>query len=283
MTTAPVPDPDGSADVERRLDEIANVIQEFAAMRFEARATVGRAGDIVDAVAAGVNSLGEELEASYQEVEHRIADRTAELAIATRELRRRALHDDLTGLANRAAFWDRLAHRLRAAHRRGTGLAVLFLDVDDFKKVNDTFGHIAADRLLVEMTRRITSELRAGDTAARVGGDEFLVLLDEVATDDAALAVARRLTDRLREPYDFGTHHHPATTSIGVALRSDDLATPDAIVAAADAAMYDAKRRGGGLSVLHSRERHGASPIAGPAAGSAPEHGASPSVSLPDA
>lgn len=254
---------DCAPELERRLEEVVSVIQEFAALRFEARATVGHAGDIVDAVAAGVNSLGEELEASYEEIERRIADRTAELATATRELSRRALHDDLTGLANRAAFWDRLAHRLRAADRRGTRLAVLFLDLDDFKTVNDTLGHAAGDQLLVAMAQRITSELRAGDTAARVGGDEFLVLLDEVTTGDAALAVARRLNDRLRAPYDLGTRQHTATSSIGVAMGSDTLATTDAIVAAADAAMYDAKRSGGATCVLYRPERHGRASVDG--------------------
>ena len=257
-TTAVPPDADGGSELERRLEEVVSVIQEFAALRFDARATVGAAGDIVDAVAAGVNALGEELEASYQEIERRVADRTAELAIATQELGRRALRDDLTGLANRAAFWDRLDHRLKAADRRGTGLAVLFLDLDDFKTVNDTLGHAAGDQLLVDVARRITGELRAGDTAARVGGDEFLVLLDEVATGEAALAVAHRVSDRLRAPYEFGLHGYTATSSIGVAVGPDGLASSDAIVAAADAAMYDAKRSGRGLCVLYGRERQAA-------------------------
>ena len=251
------PEADAAPDLERRLEEFVHVIQEFAALRFDARATVGRAGDIVDAVAAGVNSLGEELEATYREIEDRIAERTAELAIATRELRRRALHDDLTGLANRAAFWERFTHGLDGADPRGSNLAVLFLDVDDFKTVNDTLGHAAGDQLLVEMARRLTDELRAGDVAARVGGDEFLVLLDEIPTAEAALAVAHRVHDRLRAPYDLGPHRHTTTTSIGVAVGSDALTTPDAIVAAADAAMYDAKRSGRGTCVLYSRERHG--------------------------
>lgn len=261
--TGPVtpPDEDGTLDVERRLEDVVRVIQEFAALQFDARATVGAAGDIVDAVAAGVNALGEELEASYQEIERRVADRTAELAVATRELSRRAMHDDLTGLANRAAFWDRLAQRLNVAHRRGTGLAVLFLDLDDFKAVNDTLGHAAGDQLLVAVARRVSGELRAGDTAARVGGDEFVVLLDEVATGESALAVAQRIKERLLAPYELGQHTVTATSSIGVALGSDGLLTPDALVAAADTAMYDAKRRGRGMCVLYSRDRHGQTPL----------------------
>ncbi len=256
MTTEVPPGP-GGAEFERRLEEVVSAIQEFAALRFDARATVGPAGDIVDAVAAGVNALGEELEASYEELERRVADRTAELAIATQELSRRALHDDLTGLANRAAFWDRLAHRLNVADRRGTGFAVLFLDLDHFKTVNDTLGHAAGDQLLVEVAGRITAELRAGDTAARVGGDEFVVLLDEVASGAAALAVAERLSERLSAPHELGTVAHTVTSSIGVAVGPAGFATSDAILAAADAAMYDAKRSGRGACVLHGADPRG--------------------------
>ncbi len=268
MTTATVPpDPEGIPDLERRLEEVVSVIQDLAALRFDARATVGPAGDVVDAVAAGVNALGEELEASYQEIERRVADRTAELAVATRELRRRALHDDLTGLANRAAFWDRLAHRLSLADRRAAGFAVLFLDLDDFKTVNDTLGHAAGDQLLVAVAGRITRELRAGDTAARVGGDEFVVLLDEVASSDAALAVAHRLNERLQAPFELGPHTLLATSSIGVTTGPGGFSTTDAIVAAADAAMYEAKRGGPGLCVLFDRDRHGPSSVVGAARG----------------
>ena len=134
-------EPDPSPAVARRLEEIAGTIQEYAALRFKARAPIGPDGDIVDAIAAGVNFLGEELDASFSETERRVADRTANLVMATQELTRRALHDELTGLPNRALFWELLAHRLALAGRRQTSFAVLFLDVDNFKAVNDTLGH----------------------------------------------------------------------------------------------------------------------------------------------
>ena len=264
---APLPPPQGPPldraetlvqDFERRLGDVVSTIGEFAALRFDARAPVGPEGDIVDAVAAGVNFLAEELEASFSEIERRVADRTAELSIATRDLGRRALHDELTGLPNRALFWEHLSHRLKVVDRRQTGFAVLFLDVDDFKVVNDTLGHAAGDQLLVDVASRLRAALRAGDTAARVGGDEFVVLFDDVATKEAALVVAERINEALRAPYEIGTDRRIATASIGVAVSPEGLKTADDVVAAADAAMYEAKRRGGGRCVLYSEDLHGA-------------------------
>ncbi len=244
-------------DLERRLADVVGTIQEFAELHFEARAPVGPAGDIVDAVAAGVNFLGEELDASFREIERRVADRTAELAIATQDLSRRALHDELTGLSNRPALWEHLTHRLALANRRESSFAVLFLDIDDFKLVNDTLGHATGDRLLIEVAGRLVGALRAGDTVARVGGDEFVILLDEVATPEAALFVSQRLNEALLVPYDLGHSPRLVTASIGVAIGPGDFDSVDELVAAADTAMYEAKRHGGGGYVLYSEDLHG--------------------------
>lgn len=243
-------------DIERRLEGVVRVILEFAALRFDARAQLSRDGDVVDAVAAGVNFLGEELEAACEKVESRVADRTAELTRATEELTYRALHDQLTGLANRTLFWDRLSHRLRQAGRRPIGFAVLFLDLDNFKAVNDALGHAAGDRVLVAAAERIRAELREGDTACRVGGDEFVVLLDAVPSAQEALMIAHRLGETLRAPYEIGSERWTAMASIGVAVGPANFETADAAVAAADAAMYDAKRRGPGGCVAYSTDRH---------------------------
>ena len=145
----------------------------MAALRFAARAPVGPRGDIVDAVAAGVNFLGEELYASFNEIERRVADRTEELLIATKEAGRRALHDQLTGLPNRVLFWEHLSIRVKLARRRKTGFAVLFLDLDDFKSINDGRGHAAGDQVLQAVAGVMTKTLPDAYAIGRIGGDEF--------------------------------------------------------------------------------------------------------------
>jgi diguanylate cyclase (GGDEF)-like protein len=227
-------------------------IQEFALLRFNARAPVSPLGDTVDAVAAGVNFLGEELEASYGEIERKIADRTAELEVITHELTRRTLHDELTGLPSRTLFWDRLSHRMSLANRRHASYAVIFVDLDNFKGINDTLGHGVGDRLLVNAAERIRDALRAGDSAARMGGDEFLILLDDVGSPEEAMIVADRLNVALREPYELEARQRIVTASMGTVVSSDEFEDADAIIAAADAAMYEAKQRGGGQCVLYS-------------------------------
>jgi diguanylate cyclase (GGDEF)-like protein len=243
-------DPRGH-DIERRLEEIVGTIQELAVLRFDARAQVSPLGDVVDAVAAGVNFLGEELEASYGEIERKVADRTAELEVITHELTRRTLHDELTGLANRTLFWDRLSHRMSLANRRHAGYAVIFVDLDRFKETNDTLGHGIGDQLLVDAAARIRGALRASDSAARMGGDEFLILLDDVGSPEEATIVANRLSAALREPYVLGAGERIVTASIGTVVSSNEFKDADAVILAADSAMYEAKQRGPGQCVLY--------------------------------
>lgn len=257
----------------RRLEEIANTIQEFAALRFDARAPVGPDGDIVDAIGAGVNFLGEELATSFHEIERRVADRTAELTLVTQELARRALSDELTGLPNRTLFWEHLSHRLAVADRRQPAFAVLFVDFDDFKNLNDTLGHAAGDRFLGDVASRLLAALRKGDTPARVGGDEFLVLIDEVSTDEHALVIAKRVLEVLAAPYEIEADRWITTASIGVAIGPAGFRTADDVVLAADTAMYEAKRCGGGRCVLSSEHLHrgrGARPLGPPLDGPSP-------------
>ena len=154
-----------------------------------------------------------------------------------------ALHDPLTGLANRVLFADHLERALASARRGRTKVALLFLDLDDFKVVNDTLGHRAGDRLLTEVARRLSEETRAGDIAARQGGDEFTVLLDRVHGVEDAVASAARLAAALCRPIELEGLNIAVTVSVGIALASDEHGADD-LLAHADAAMYAAKAQG---------------------------------------
>lgn len=162
-----------------------------------------------------------------------------------KRLEQRALYDPLTELPNRALFWDRLEHALARARRDGTDLAVLFVDLDRFKIINDSLGHAAGDRVLREVARRIRSALRDEDTVARVGGDEFTVLLEDVRGARAAGEAAERLIHVLDSPFVISGQELSLTGSIGVALGPSDTERPDDLVRRADAAMYRAKDQGG--------------------------------------
>ncbi len=154
-----------------------------------------------------------------------------------------ALHDPLTGLANRVLFSDHVDRALASRRRRRTKVALLFLDLDDFKVVNDSLGHRAGDRLLIEVARRLSESIRAGDIAARQGGDEFTVLLDRVNGVAEAVASAARLATELRRPIELEGRAIVIRVSIGIAVAIDENGADD-LLAHADAAMYAAKAQG---------------------------------------
>jgi diguanylate cyclase (GGDEF)-like protein/PAS domain S-box-containing protein len=166
-------------------------------------------------------------------------------------LRRMALHDTLTGLANRTLLHDRLTHGLRTARRGRDSIAVLLLDLDRFKDVNDTIGHGYGDQLLQEVASRFLATLRESDTVARIGGDEFAVLVTHT-NQVAAEAVARKILRALTEPFNLGGSVFYVGCSIGIALYPEHGNGADELVRRADVAMYKAKRRGLGYTVyLH--------------------------------
>jgi diguanylate cyclase (GGDEF)-like protein/PAS domain S-box-containing protein len=156
------------------------------------------------------------------------------------QLTHQAFHDPLTGLANRALFTDRVTHALDRAHRSGEQLAVLFVDLDDFKTVNDSLGHAAGDDVLVGVSARLEGCLRGGDTCARLGGDEFGVLLEGVRPPEQAEDVAARISDALASPFEMAGQEVYARASIGVALGSS-AASAGELLRNADVAMYRAK------------------------------------------
>jgi len=162
------------------------------------------------------------------------------------ELAHQALHDPLTALPNRALFIDRLSVALDRSRRTGTPVAVLFLDVDNFKQINDTMGHAAGDHLLIVLAERFHDMLRPMDTVARFGGDEFTFLFEELESEREAVLIA----ERIRHSASLGTALDDADSSmavsIGIAIVSDPAVTPDQVIREADAAMYHAKEMGGG-------------------------------------
>jgi diguanylate cyclase (GGDEF)-like protein len=168
-------------------------------------------------------------------------------------LHHRALHDPLTGLANRTLLQDRLQH---AVNRRGEEVAVFFLDLDDFKGVNDTLGHHAGDILLTSVADAIRGTVRAGDTVARLGGDEFAVLVDQDATVEGTSELASRILTAIAAPIDVAGRERTTNASIGIAIGSSGDATAESLMRQADIAMYVAKAEGKGRFTVYDPARH---------------------------
>jgi diguanylate cyclase (GGDEF)-like protein len=161
-------------------------------------------------------------------------------------LAHRVLHDPLTDLPNRTLFLDRLELALARLRRHQTSIAVLFIDLDNFKVVNDSLGHGAGDKLLVELGNRLRHAIRPSDTIARFGGDEFVVLCEDIGEARDAVIVGQRIVDATSQPFMLSGREMFVTTSVGVALAIDSDATPETLLRDADVAMYRAKERGPG-------------------------------------
>jgi diguanylate cyclase (GGDEF)-like protein/PAS domain S-box-containing protein len=184
-----------------------------------------------------------------------LADAIARRLVEERT-RHAALHDPLTGLPNRSLLLERARHWQRLADRGRGGLAaVLFLDLDHFKLVNDSLGHEAGDELLRQVATRLRAAVRPMDTVARFGGDEFVIFLEDLEDRDGVLGVVTRVQDAFAEPFTLGTASHGATTSIGVAI-CEEGAEADALLRNADAALYRAKDRGRARYELFDRGLH---------------------------
>ncbi len=186
----------------------------------------------------------------YQQARQEIVERRQ----AEETVRWQAFHDALTGLPNRRLFEDRLDQAMALSHRRGRSLAVLFLDIDRFKHINDTLGHGIGDRLLQTAAERLSEILRAEDTIARMGGDEFTLLLPDVEKPEEAVHVAQRMLESLAQPFLLGDHELFVTGSIGISLFPTDGGDTQTLLKNADAAMYRAKEQGRGGCQLYTQE-----------------------------
>lgn len=162
----------------------------------------------------------------------------------TEELRHMAQHDSLTGLPNRALFSDRLANELARAKRQGGQFALIFLDLDHFKPINDNFGHATGDLLLRQVAQRMKESIRASDTLGRIGGDEFVVLMPMLADADAARLLAEKLRHVIAQPFVLDGRELTISSSLGVALYPDDGTDEVTLTKSADEAMYRAKEAG---------------------------------------
>jgi diguanylate cyclase (GGDEF)-like protein/PAS domain S-box-containing protein len=161
-----------------------------------------------------------------------------------KQLEYRAHYDALTGLPNRVLFRDRVVNGLAQAHRNHRGLAMMYLDLDHFKLVNDGLGHSFGDALLAAVASRLQKSLRASDTISRIGGDEFAILINDSIDSNAVASIARKLLDTLAEPFRIDDHDLYVTASIGISLYPSDGADVETLVKCADAAMYRAKELG---------------------------------------
>ncbi|HVG22993.1 MAG TPA: diguanylate cyclase, partial [Thermoanaerobaculia bacterium] len=165
-----------------------------------------------------------------------------------------AYHDALTGLANRRLFQEHLSLALALAQRREKQVAVLFLDVDHFKVINDSLGHSIGDALLQQVSKRLKNAVRDGDTVARVGGDEFTIVLQELSHAQDAAIVAQNVLRTIAAPFDVGPHRLYVTTSIGITLFPSDGEDAETLLKNADAAMYRAKSEGRNTYQMSTRE-----------------------------
>ena len=186
----------------------------------------------------------ESLQASRDALERAVAERTAELQAANARAQHLADHDPLTGLPNRRLLEDRLTQALALSYRNRKQTAVMFVDLDRFKAINDTLGHAVGDVLLKEVARRLVKQLRVGDTICRIGGDEFVVVLPEIKRSEDAANVAQKVLEQLSAPVKVEEADLGVTPSIGIAIFPDDGRDAETLIRNSDAAMYHAKQMG---------------------------------------
>jgi diguanylate cyclase (GGDEF)-like protein/PAS domain S-box-containing protein len=184
------------------------------------------------------------LQASRDALERAVAERTVELEEAKARAQHLADHDPLTGLPNRRLLEDRLTQALALSQRNGRQTAVMFVDLDRFKPINDTLGHAVGDRLLKDVSQRLVNQLRVGDTVCRIGGDEFIVVLPELKRSADVAQIAQKVLDQLSQPVLVDERELVVSCSIGIAVFPDDGRDAETLIRNADAAMYHAKELG---------------------------------------
>jgi diguanylate cyclase (GGDEF)-like protein len=202
----------------------------------------------IDQVALALDSAQ-----SYAAIQQEVMERKR----IEEQWRYEAFHDNLTGLPNRSLFLDHLERSMGHAKRQGNYLfAVLFLDLDRFKVINDSLGHLVGDKLLITIANRLKICIRPGDTVARLGGDEFAVLLDDIKGADDIHRIANQIQYQVSLPVNLNGHQVSTTTSIGISLSLKGYDYPEDLLRDADTAMYRAKARGGGSHEVFTTSMH---------------------------
>jgi diguanylate cyclase (GGDEF)-like protein len=207
-----------------------------------------------EAVEVKVQEASEKLSQVNQGLENEVKERRfleQKLVAANEQLKETlhaSMHDALTGLPNRILFNDRLEHGIEQAKRHGWTLAVMFLDLDKFKTINDSYGHEAGDAVLLTIAKRLTDTTRTDDTISRHGGDEFLYLLMEISEEQDAATVAKKIIQAVQVPCVVGGGELRVNTSIGISIFPRDGTTVEALIRNADAAMYRAKQSQSGYA-----------------------------------
>lgn len=220
------------------------VVGVLAALYLAQFMVVRRAQTIMRAQARALEETNKELDHRVQERTHDLENEISERRRAEQRLDYLAHHDPLTDLPNRLLFKERLLQSLQQVSRHDAQLAVLFIDLDHFKDVNDTLGHSVGDALLTTVTRRLQTCIRPGDTLARLGGDEFICILENIGGPASALEVADQLLELFRQPFFVGDNQLYLSASIGISQAPADGTEVDVLVRKADAAMYQAKAHG---------------------------------------
>ncbi|WP_369091486.1 diguanylate cyclase [Massilia sp. X63] len=200
-----------------------------------------------------IGEVNHRLQAANENLEHRVAERTAELETQSKQLERLAQHDSLTGLINYRQLTRLLERALARATRRDSVVVIMFIDLDGFKLVNDTYGHATGDLVLQMVARRVQEKLRAEDALARLGGDEFVIMLEDVASREGALRVAQLALDQIKSVTEADGNPVSISASIGISSARGQVGAARgsaALLAEADKAMYEAKQGGKGVFVV---------------------------------
>ncbi len=199
-----------------------------------------------------VQKVSQALADTNKQLEQKVQERTAELSNANQHLQFLATHDNLTGLPNRFLFFDRLDQAIRKSRRQKNRFALLFIDIDDFKKVNDTYGHVTGDEVLQNVAKFLELTVRDSDTVARLAGDEFTVILDNVQSNDNVEAIVQKIVGAVSQPIKTEQAEIVITVSIGVSLYPDHGEDTETLLRKADAAMYRIKDGDKNGYLLHS-------------------------------